>query len=356
MANPKQNKKLDFSGQVFYIGIDVHKRSWKVTIRSNHMVLKTFSMNPSPIALAGHLRRNYPGAEFRSVYEAGFCGFWIQRRLTALGILNIIVNPADVPTTNKERSNKSDPIDSRKLAGELEDGSLVGIYIPNEEQQSIRSLSRLRFQIAKRRIQIKNRIKGFLDFHGIKTPERDEISHWSGCFIQWLKSIEFQEQLDRQTLYYLIMDLEYQRMRMKDVLKTIRRLFQQIPVLNYIRSITGIGTITAFTIYAELMDMRRFKDLNHVAAFIGLVPSVESSGEKEVIKGLTYRQSRYLRYLLVEAAWVAARQGPAPVMSYARLIKRTSKQKAIIRIAKKLLNRVRYVWLNETQYVTAVVS
>jgi len=355
MANSNQAKQLDFSGQAFYIGIDVHKRSWKVTVRSNHMHLKTFSMNPSPQELAQYLRRNYPSGDYYSVYEAGFCGYWIHRQLIKLGVKNIIINPADVPTTNKEKSTKSDAIDSRKLSRELENGSLKGIYVPDIKHQAIRSLSRLRSQNVKRRIQIKNRIKGFLDFHGIKIPERNEISHWSGAFINWLKGIDFQEHLDRKTLDYLIQDLEYQRSRMKEILQTIRGRFQEIPVLQYIRTVTGIGTIIAFTIYAELIDINRFRNLDHLASYIGLVPSVESTGDKEKIKGLTFRHSKHLRHLFVEASWIAVREDPALMMAYTELIERISRQKAIIRIAKKLLNRVRYVWLNETKYVTAVV-
>jgi transposase len=356
MANSKQNNGLDFTGQVFFIGIDVHKKNWSVTIRTNNLAIKTFSMNPSPIELAKYVRKNYPGAKYFSVYEAGFCGYWIHRELIRLGLCNIIVNPADVPTTNKERSEKRDPIDSRKLSRELENMSLKGIYVPDQQHQAIRSLSRLRFGNVKRRIQIKNRIKGFLHFHGITIPERSEISHWSGTFIKWLKSLKFKEQLDRETLDYLITDLEYQRGRMKEILQTIRKLFLQIPILLYIRSVKGIGTILAFTIYAEIVDIRRFNNLDHLASYVGLIPSVESSGEKEIIKGLTFRHSKNLRYLFVEAAWVAVREDPALTMCYNELIRRTSRKKAIIRIAKKLLNRVRYVWLNETEYVTAVVA
>ena len=74
-----QVKQLDFSGQKIFCGIDVHKKSWKVCIRSEQMELKTFSQNPSAIELVSHLRKNYPLADYRLVYEAGFCGFSAQR-------------------------------------------------------------------------------------------------------------------------------------------------------------------------------------------------------------------------------------------------------------------------------------
>lgn len=356
MVCTSKSKVIDFTGQAFYIGIDTHRRNWKVTIRLNHSELRTFSMNPTPDDLCKYMRKHYPEGEYNSVYEAGFCGYWIHRELQSLGISNIIVNPADVPTTHKEKSEKRDPIDSRKLARELENGSLTGIHILTERQQSLRSLSRLRFQLVKRRIQIKNRIKGFLHFYGIKIPEIDELSHWSSAFIHWLKSIEFEEPLDRETFDFHIKELEYQRKNMLAVLRRIRKEFETNWILRRIRTVPGISFITAFTTYAELIDINRFKKLDDVASFVGLVPSVSSSGEKETIKGVTYRHCKHLRYLLIEAAWRSVRRDPALTMCYNQLMRRTSKQKAIIRIAKKLLNRIRYVWKNETNYVCAVVE
>ncbi len=134
----KKCSTVSFEGQVIFIGIDVHKESWAVNLRHCHRELDKFSMNPSPETLAKHLRKNYPGAEYRSVYEAGFCGFWAHRRLCELGIQNIVINPADVPTSGKERDRKNDTVDSRKLARELENRTLEGIYVPPEDNLELR--------------------------------------------------------------------------------------------------------------------------------------------------------------------------------------------------------------------------
>jgi predicted esterase YcpF (UPF0227 family) len=91
-------------------------------------------MDPNPQKLMQHLKKNYPNAYYHSTYEAGFCGFWAHRALCKLGINNIVVNPADVPTTHKEKTQKRDKRDSRKLARELADGSLEAIYIPTHHK------------------------------------------------------------------------------------------------------------------------------------------------------------------------------------------------------------------------------
>ena len=111
-----ENTKLKFQGQHLYIGIDVHQKRWIVTIIFLGMQLKTISMDPYPRELIKYLMKNNPGAIYHTVYEAGFCGYWIDRALRKAGVNNIVVNPADVPTTHKEKRRKTDKIDSRKLA------------------------------------------------------------------------------------------------------------------------------------------------------------------------------------------------------------------------------------------------
>ena len=127
----------DFWGQKFYIGIDVHKNSWSVTIRSLNLHLEHFSQPPFSKALVNHLRGKYPGGDYYSAYEAGFCGTGILEALCKLGVHNIIVNAADFPATDKQNKNKTDKRDSRSIAFHLEKGTLHGIYIlPRDGQDA----------------------------------------------------------------------------------------------------------------------------------------------------------------------------------------------------------------------------
>nr|WP_235655852.1 transposase [Bacteroides heparinolyticus] len=198
-----QSNTLDFSGQNIYVGIDVHLKSWSVAILSEHSVLKRFSQIPEPEALHKYLVSNYPGANYFSVYEAGFCGFWIHEKLMDLGITNIVVNPADVPTMSKEKLRKTDAVDCNKLARELRSGSLVGIYVPKADVLEMRSLIRMRNLIVKDSTRAKNRIKSLLRFHGVDIPEeftRCSIGCWSKCFLTWLHSLELSTEYGKKTL------------------------------------------------------------------------------------------------------------------------------------------------------------
>lgn len=348
--------KLSFKDQDFFIGLDVHLKNWTVTIRNNKLELKTFSMNPDPEQLCSYMNKNYPEGNYISVYEAGFCGYWIHRELIKSEFNNIIVNPADVPASHKEKEQKRDPVDSRKLARELENASLKGIYVPARQQQALRSLSRLYLKAVKDRTRAKNSIKSFLQFQGIDIPRADEINHWSGRFIHWLRQVSFSEEENAYYLNSLLDNLLRKRKETSDILKYMRQVSKGNRIIECLKTVSGVGFLTAFLFYAELIDIRRFKTLDHLASFIGLVPSISSSDDHIINKGLTSRQNRRLRSQLIESAWVAVRHDPALTLSYNQYIQRMSKQKAVVRIAQKLLNRIRYVWLNEKEYVTGVVS
>ena len=171
--------KLDFSGQHLYVGLDVHKKSWSVCILTHQFEHKTFTQPPDPSVLANYLNRNFPGATYHAVYEAGYCGFWIHDRLREKGIDCIVVNPADVPTKDKERAGKTNKVDCRKLARSLRNGELEGIYVPTRPNIEDRSLLRTRRNMVKKQTRCKNQIKSMLAFYGIHLPTDIVHRHWS---------------------------------------------------------------------------------------------------------------------------------------------------------------------------------
>lgn len=155
------SETTDFSGKNLFIGIDVHKKSWTVTILTEHVEHKTFTQPPDSKALTAYVRKHFPGAAVVCVYEAGFSGFWLCRQLKAAGFECLVVHPADVPTTDKEHRTKSDRIDSRKLAQSLRARQLRGVWVPSPVQQQKRSLSRCRHVLMRDLRRYKNRISAF---------------------------------------------------------------------------------------------------------------------------------------------------------------------------------------------------
>ena len=121
-------------------------------------------------------------------------------------------------------------------------------------------------------------------------------------------------------------------------------------ILKRLLTIPGIGFITAVTFITEIIDINRFKKFDHLCSYVGLVPTTHSSGDNDRVGGLTPRKNSRLQHMLIEAAWVAVRKDPQLLEAFSGLITRMSKSDAIIRISRKLLNRIRYVWKNEADY------
>jgi len=355
-----KNSQLDFTGQTLYIGIDVHKKSWQVTILLNGMKVKVFSMNPNPKELNNYLTNHYPNANYHSVYEAGFSGFWANRQIQALGIKNIVVNPADVPTKSKERRKKTDKIDSSKLARELSVGNLDGVYIPSTKAEALRTLIRLRRQIVNDQTRQKNRIKSLLLFLGYSVPEDVETKHWSQRYIKALRNLDIEHEESKATLNELLNNLNFIRSQLVQILEQIKGFIakdqQADKTVRLLKTIPGIGPILAVILYSEIIDIYRFKKLDELANYVGLSPAIYSSADKEINLGLTKQKNKYIRNYLIESAWIAIRKDPALQMAYGQLCKKIPSNKAIIRISKKLLNRIRTVWINQQEYVIATVA
>src|SRR5215218_7452745 len=121
MGNPtiKVQNLVDFTGRDLYIGIDVHKQRWQVAVYYEGLILGNTSIEASLGALITHLHKRYGEAHFVCVYESGPFGFTLCRSLRAEGMDCIVVNPADIPGTDKDRRSKTDPVDARKLAMNL---------------------------------------------------------------------------------------------------------------------------------------------------------------------------------------------------------------------------------------------
>jgi len=355
-----KGKAIDFSGQNIYVGLDVHLKSWKVTIMIEERFHKTFSQDADASILRAYLCKHFPGATYHSVYEAGFCGFSVHRQLMSEGLRNLVVNPADVPTTDKEKTQKEDKRDSRKLARSLKSGELSGIYVPEKGMEELRSLVRYRKTLVKEITRHKCRIKSYLYFQGIKIPAEmsNAGKHWSSKFSKWLKEeVRLETIHGKMVLDELVDTAELLRQKLLKVNRLLRRLGiegEYCHRLQLLQSIPGIGLVGSMTLLSELDDIFRFKKLDYLCSYVGLVPSTNSSGEKEKTGKITRRSNRFLREIIVEAAWTASRLDPDLAQSFAILSKRMSSNEAIIRIAKKLLNRIRYVLKNEVAYVHSI--
>ncbi len=277
------------------------------------------------------------------------------------GISNIVVNPADIPTTDKERKQKDDSRDSRKIARSLHNNELEAIYIPSMGTEGLRSLVRYRKTLVKEINRYKFRTKSFLYINGFSLPVEIEngSKHWSKRYTVWLKSLEFEIQHSKMTLDSMIDTVEHLRSKLLEINRKLRHLednSEYSDTIRLLRTVPGIGLIMSMTIITELENIERFRTLDKLCSYVGLVPRTNSSGENDRVGNITTRSNRQLRSMLIESSWIAIRFDPALMMCYGELRQRMEPNKAIIKIAKKLLSRIKHILKNNDPYKKGIVK
>jgi transposase len=350
-----QKNKLDFTNQNVYVGFDVHKKNWKVSILMDSVFHKTFSQDPKPELLYAYLKRNFPGGNYFTAYEAGFCGFWIHNALTSYGVNSMVVNPADIPTTGKEIIQKEDARDSLKIAKALRSKTLTSIYIPKVSTCDDRALVRTRITLTKDLARNKNRVKAYLHYQGIEIPQIHKYGSktWTKNFMNWLTTVQLQTDSGIENLNIYVEEcknLKSAKLKVTRKIREISRTESYSKNASLLQTIPGIGLITAMEILTEIEDIKRFKNFDHFVSYIGIIPSTNSSGEKDRVGEMTYRGHQVLRSAIIESAWIALRIDTALTKKYIELTSRMNAQKAVVRIAKKLLSRIFYVLKNEKPY------
>ena len=174
---------------------------------------------------------------------------------------------------------------------------------------------RLRYRIVQNQTRFKNRIKGLLHNRGFKIPDQfTGNKRWSAAFIKWLsEEIKFNTNAGNFAFQNMLLQLLQLREHNKNVLKQLRQEAKEkeiAPVIQALQSAAGIGFITAMTFYTEIIDIKRFSYEDQTSTFVGLVPSIRSSDDNIYGNEISFRQNKFLRPLIIEAAWRAVREDP----------------------------------------------
>jgi transposase len=338
-----------------YLGIDVHKKTWVLHFVSEHVVLKRISMNePSAEKVHQIIKQNYPDSVVKCAYEAGFSGFWLQEQLTSLGIETIIVHPGDIPTTDKEKRFKTDKIDAKKIAMSLRSGMLEGIAIPPKQIQRDRNMVRARYQIAKDERRVKHRIRSHMNFYGfIESKDHDKYKYWSRNTIKEIEAIATENK--DEVLKYHLEKLKMERSQLLNQTRKLRAMSRSDRYqdsVELLMSIPGVGLLTIMVFLTEMWGIARFKTDDQYMSYIGLVPTSNSSGERERRGGISKRGNKQLRTSIVLAAWSSIRHNAEMLSRYEELRSNgKTGNKAIIKIAKKLALIMKAVIRDNKKYV-----
>ena len=332
-----------------FVGIDLHKLRWHVTIRTLDIELFSASIPGTWEALQRILAR-YAGHQLQAVYEAGYFGFRPHDRLVTHGIPCLVTPPSLVPQEYGNRV-KTDRRDSRKLAHLLAKGLLKRVWVPSEEELYHRQVIRRRRQLVRDRVRTQSRIKAELRFYGIHLEEPRR--RWTQIYFANLRHINFgnrwmQESFDRllEQYEFLSTQIDKQTRLLRELSETV--LYQER--VEILQSIPGIGVISAMELLLELQDVSRFRRAEQLAAYVGLTPSQYSSADKVRMGRITGIGKNTLRAILVEASWKLITKDQDMREKYERIKIRSGGKRAIVAIARTLLLRMRRMLLNKKSY------
>jgi transposase len=236
-------------------------------------------------------------------YEAGPCGFELQRALTGRQIPCDLIAPALIPRRAGDRI-KTDRRDAAQLAVLYRAGALTAIHIPTEQEEAARDLLRCREDIRADLLRARHRLSKFLLRHGRRFTATKKA--WSKRHDTWLRAQTWPIPALDQTHRAYLRAVDEVVVRLRDIETDLRGLLTLEPLqarVQRLRCFRGIDDLTALTIAAELGDPRRFATAPSTMAFVGLVPSEHSSGSKRAQGGITKTGNAHLRRVLVESAW-----------------------------------------------------
>jgi len=290
--------------RVHYVGMDVDKE--KIVLArlgagrgaevQEHVIANT------PSAVKKHFTVLLADAEVHASYEAGCFGFGLYRQLSAMGVAVLVAAPGLIPRKPSDHI-KTDRRDARTLAMALRAGQLTGIYVPTAQDESVRDYLRM-YEDLRGDLRIcKQRILHFLLRRGIRY---DQGGPWTVRHKNWLSSLEFSDPRDRKTLDMYLSTMQEIEGKCSEAAEEVEQIAAQDRYREQTKKLTafkGIKTLIALSFVADIGDFRRFPNARQFMAYLGVVPSEHSSGNKRRQGGITKAGNSHLRRLLVEAAW-----------------------------------------------------
>lgn len=338
-----------------WVGIDVHKKSYHVALRSESGMSETFVSPAEPRVVIRHLLQLSLKIAL-VVYEAGPTGFGLARELEESGLPVFVVAPSRLLRPVRPGS-KTDRLDCLKLAEYAAKGLLKPIAMPDKEEEADRSVIRRRHQVVDNLRRVRQRIKSALLLYGVTPPPGLET--WSRKAVVQLDGLGLSGRA-RISLNSLLRELRFldkELRRIDGELEKLARLKRHRAKVSALRTIPGVGPVAAMAFRLEIFKPERFSRAEEVAAYLGLAPTVRQSGEGRARGRIVPTGQKRLRSILIEAAWTFKRYDPKAKEMYNRIVARCGvAQKAICAVARKLALIMWRLCLEQRPYRPAEVN
>lgn len=290
---------------ITYIGLDVHKETIAVALAEGSMrgeVREYGQISNTPAALTRlSIKLSRPGSVLRFCYEAGPCGYGIQRQMAAAGHDCVVVAPSLIPRKPGDRI-KTDRRDAINLAGLHRAGALTTVWVPDPAHEAVRDMVRARLAAVRSLRQARQQLSGFLLRHG----RHYSRPAWTLMHRRWLAGLRFEQPAHHIVLEDCIATIEAATARRDRLTAQIEAMLADwalAPVVHALQSLRGVALVSAATVIAELGDITRFANPRQLMAYLGLVPSEHSSGGTRRQGGVTKAGNSTARRMLIEAAW-----------------------------------------------------
>ena len=291
---------------VIYIGIDVHKDTYTLSsflFSTNRVFGQNTIANSSNLVkkYVEKIQKEYPGSDVLCGYEAGPTGYGLYRDLERYGIPCVIMAPTTLPKASGDRV-KNDRLDAQLLSKQLAFGTYSAVYVPTTKDEAVKNFTRLRNT---RKIALKKAKQNLLAFLLLVGDCYPDGSYWTLKHYAWLRKQEFSDQVDQQTFNEYLQEVIDQQEKVNRYDEKIEEIAAQDGYREQVaklRCFRGIETHTALSLVTEIGDFSRFAQAPQFSAFLGLVPSEDSSGKRERRGAITKAGNSRLRLLLIEAA------------------------------------------------------
>jgi len=314
---------------MYYIGIDLHKQDLVVAVegldgpvgRPRRLACR------DEAAILAYIRTFDP---FTAVIEASASYRWLYERLAPHGTV-VLAHPLRLRAIVAARA-KTDALDAALLARLLRAGLIPTAYIPPERYQTLREVTRARARLSYAMTSAKNQLHGLLRQRNLHPPLRCIFSQRGR---RWLSAqdLGFSGNMARDEL---LRRLEHYDRELAAVDAHLEKMAEAFPEAEALTALYGIGRYSALLVVAELGEPDRFRHDRQVGAYAGLTARVHQSGGHDYHGGISKQGSRWLRWVLVQAAIKLVRRDTRLSNFYQRVRKRGGRNRARVAVARKL--------------------
>ena len=323
---------------VRYVGLDVHADTIVIAVaeegRAPAKVLATIPHCWK--TLYARLKALAAKGKLLICYEAGPTGYVLYRKLQSAGFDCQVIAPSLIPRKSGQ-GVKTDRRDAAALAHFLRSGDLTKVWVPDEECEALRDLSRAREAAKRAELTARQQLSKFLLRHG----RRWELSTWTQKHFDWIRTQKFEQAAQARVLADALQAVEDATARVERLAKDLEDLAPKVqhlwPIIRALQALRGIAFVSAVTLISELGDLKRFGSARQLMAYLGLVPSEHSSGLTQRRGSITKSGNSHARRILVEAAHHAFR---LPITSKSLRQRQFGLAPEVIRIATKAQTRL----------------